>query len=92
MTSGLIWSGCFDPPELPSYVTEMADLDDPNVTKTEWEAQQQTAAVEDISTLPSEDSATTEDDAVTVEDAGPVAPPCVGGEPMRLGRPRRVHG
>jgi hypothetical protein len=81
VTSGLIWSGCFDPPELPSYVTEMADLDDPNVTKTEWEAQQQTAAVEDISTLPSEDSATTEDDAVTVEDAGPVAPPCVGGEP-----------
>jgi hypothetical protein len=80
VTSGLIWSGCFDPPELPSYVTEMADLDDPNVTKTEWEAQQQTAAVEDINTLPSEDSATTEDDAVTVDDAGPVAPPCVGGE------------
>ena len=79
MASSVVWSGCFDPPQLPEYVTEMADLDDPNVTKTEWEQQKAAEAAQDAGNQADDD--VTDNDASATGPDGSVEPTCTNGDP-----------
>ncbi|MGB0591558.1 MAG: hypothetical protein ACPGU1_17935, partial [Myxococcota bacterium] len=78
VVSGVGLSGCFDPPALPDYVTEMADLEDPNTTFEEYEANK--AAAGNADAQASNDSDGT-DDASVEEDTDQVTPDCVADLP-----------